>query len=474
MNTSTTFRTSVLSCAVGLALAASASAQDANRIFARDPGVRTGSIGAGQPLATLSPAQTLHFEDGFERFIEVDSVDGSVAGEPGHGLGPGYNATSCGACHAQPFAGGSSPSMTAYPYVGPNPQVAAASDAGASNTLPAFITPDGPVLETRFPFVVSHGGLTSTPDGGVHDIYTIAGRSDAIGCTLAQPNYEQMQQLGNLVFRIPTPVFGAGLIENIADATILANMNASSFLKHQLGIGGHPNYNGNDGSIARFGWKAQNKSLEIFTGEAYNVEMGVTNELFPNERANPPANCLYGGTPEDHTNFDESGLGVLSDTVGFTTFMRLLDAPTPSSSGIPGNPTLASIQNGRSLFGQVHCDLCHTPALQTAKSSLTAALDHRTAALYSDLLVHDMGAGLSDRISQGAAGPSEFRTAPLWGAGQRVFFLHDGRATPRNGGLLSAIQAHASSGSEANAVIAAFNHLGETQKQDMLNFLRSL
>src|SRR6185503_11024751 len=97
-------------------------------------------------------------------------------------------------------------------------------------------------------------------------------------CTMPQPNYEQMQALHNLVFRIPTPVFGAGLIENIADATILANMSANLTLKHQLGINGHPNTSGNDGSIARFGWKAQNKSLEIFSGEAYNVEMGVSNE----------------------------------------------------------------------------------------------------------------------------------------------------------------------------------------------------
>jgi len=475
MKTSKTFRTSVRYCALSLAIAASAHAQDTtSRFNARDPGVRAGSIGAGQPLSTLSAAQQAHFIDGLDRFVEIDSVDGSVAGEPGHGLGPGYNATSCGACHAQPSAGGSSPNMAAYPYIGPNPQVAAANDAGASNAVPSFITPDGPVLETRFPFVVSHGALTSTPDGGVHDIYTIAGRRDAAGCTLAQPNYDQMQALGNLVFRIPTPVFGAGLIENIADAAILANMNANTYLKRQLGIGGHPNYSGNDGSIARFGWKAQNKSLEIFTGEAYNVEMGVTNELFPNERANPPDSCLYNGSPEDHTNFDQNGLAVLSDTVGFTTFMRFLDAPAPSASGIPGSPSLASIQNGKSLFGQVHCDACHTPSLPTARSSLTGGLDRRNAALYSDLLVHNMGSALADQIAQGAASGNEFRTAPLWGVGQRVFFLHDGRATPRNGGLLAAIQAHSSSGSEANAVIYTFNHLGESQKQDLLNFLRSL
>ena len=365
--------------------------------------------------------------------------------------------------------------MNAYPHIGPNPQLAAAIADSANNSLPAFITADGPVREVRFPFVVSASGrVTQIPDGGVHDIFTIAGRPDAPNCTMAQPNFDQAQQLNNMIFRIPTPVFGAGLIENIADATILNNMAANTVLKQRLGISGHPNTSGNDGSITRFGWKAQNKSLEIFAGEAYNVEMGVTNELFPNKRANPPAACIFNSTPEDAINFGESSTGVLSDTAGFAVFMRFLAPPSPSTTGIPGNPTLQSIQNGRNLFTQAHCDMCHTPALQTAGSALTAGLSNQSAALYSDLLVHNMGAGLADRVSQGAAGPDEFRTAPLWGVGQRVFFLHDGRATPANGGLLRAIEAHAGPGSEANGVISIFNSLSESQKQDLLNFLRSL
>jgi CxxC motif-containing protein (DUF1111 family) len=90
--------------------------------------------------------------------------------------------------------------------------------------------------------------------------------------------------------------------------------------------------------------------------------------------------------------------------------------------------------------------------------------------LYSDLMVHDMGTGLADGVSQGAAGPREFRTTPLWGVGQRIFFLHDGRTND----LLAAISAHASQGSEANAVISGFNNLATSDKQAILNFLRSL
>ena len=441
-----------------------------------DPGPRAGSVGAGQPLSTLNADQMSYFQEAMARFAETDSVSGTMSGEDGKGLGPGYNAASCQGCHAQPAAGGSSPSTNAYPNVGPNPQVAAATADGALNTLPSFVTADGPVREARFPFLVgANGALTSMPDGGVHDLFTIAGRPDAPGCSMAQPNFAQMQQLGNVIFRIPTPTYGTGLIENIPDSTIIANMNANPALKRALGISGHTNNSGNDGSVTRFGWKAQNKSLEIFSGEAYNVEMGVTNELFQNKRANPPAACLFNPTPEDSTNFSASGAGIPSDTVMFAAFMRFLAPPTPSSTGIAGNPTAQSIANGRAAFSLAHCDMCHTPSLQTGGSSLTPGLDHVNAQLYSDLLVHNMGAGLADHVSQGSAGPDEFRTAPLWGVGQRVFFLHDGRATPANGGLLRAIEAHAGQGSEANTVIGIFNNvLTNQQKQDLLNFLRSL
>lgn len=436
---------------------------------ATDPGVRAGSVNAGQPLTTLTSSQLEFFQDGQTRFNNVDSVTGANPG-----LGPTYNSNSCGSCHSQPAAGGSSPSAAQYPGIGPNPQVAAATAGGATNHVPFFVTLSGPVREARFPFVVSNGSVTSTPDGGVHDLYTITGRSDAPGCTLAQPNFEQTQDLNNLIFRIPTPVFGAGLIENIADATILANMAANSSLKRSLGISGQPNVSGNDGTITRFGWKAQNKSLEIFAGEAYNVEIGVTNELFPDERGAPPASCIFNPTPEDSTNFSLTGDQIPSDTVAFADFMRFLAPPTPSTTGIPGNPSAASIQAGQAIFSQIHCDMCHTPQLPTAASSFTPGLSNQTAALFSDLLVHHMGSGLADHVTQGSAGPDQFRTAPLWGVGQRIFFLHDGRANPENGGLVEAIQQHASSGSEANAVISLYNQLSQQQKQELLNFLRSL
>jgi CxxC motif-containing protein (DUF1111 family) len=146
--------------------------------------------------------------------------------------------------------------------------------------------------------------------------------------------------------------------------------------------------------------------------------------------------------------------------------MRLLAPPTPSPT-TPGGAT--SIGIGRAIFNNVGCAFCHTPSFATGNAAI-AALANQPVNLFSDLLVHDMGVGLADGVSQGEAGPREFRSAPLWGLGQRVFFLHDGRTS----NLISAIRAHASSGSEANGVVGNYLLLSETQKQHLLNVLRSL
>src|SRR5206468_4126141 len=271
-------------------------------------------------------------------------------------------------------------------------------------------------------------------DGGVHALCTITGRTAAPGCASLQPDFRAAAASQNLIFRIPTPVFGAGLIEAIDDDTILANMRANRLLKLFLGVNGRPNTSGNDGTITRFGWKAQNKSLELFSGEAYNVEQGVTSNMFPQERDEDLA-CRFNATPESTPHFDATNpIDAPSDVVKFAVFMRFLAPPAPA----PDNP---SIVLGRTLFNAVGCALCHTPTLHTGKVT-TGALQDTDAKLYSDLLLHNMGPGLADGISQGGAGVDEFRTAPLWGLGQRIFFLHDGRTND----LLAAIQAHASSG----------------------------
>ncbi|TMH19694.1 MAG: thiol oxidoreductase, partial [Betaproteobacteria bacterium] len=237
-------------------------------------------------------------------------------------------------------------------------------------------------------------------------------------------------------------------------------------------ISGQANNNGNDGTVARFGWKAQNKSLLLFSGEAYNVEMGITNELFQTERDETPS-CQFSEVPNDVTKTDAKTLVEgISAIEKFAFFARFLAPPAPSRD-TPGGAD--SIARGRKLFTDVGCALCHTPTLNTGNAAV-AALRNQSVNLFSDLLVHDMGPGLADGVTQGQAGPREFRTAPLWGLGQRLFFLHDGRTSD----LREAIRAHRSGSfltfnpSEANAVIGNFSKLQDNQKQDVLNFLRSL
>jgi CxxC motif-containing protein (DUF1111 family) len=413
-----------------------------------DPGIRGGPIGAGQPFTTgLSGGELAFFSSvGAPSFAEVESV--------AQGLGPRFNLDSCGGCHAFPAMGGSSPPTN-------NPQVARASTMAPGSTIPAFLRIDGPVREVRF--VRNPNG---TPDGGVHDVFTTVGRPDnPAGCAITQPNFSNTE---NMIFRMPTPVFGAGLIESVNDTTIRSNLASDpTGMKRHLGITGHVNISGNDGTVTRFGWKAQNKSLLIFAGEAYNVEMGVTNENFPNEREDNP-NCATNNLSESETGFD-NGNGP-SDIVAFTGFMRFLDQPTPACGAAPLPACSASVTNGKSLFSSIGCAACHTPSLPTGHSPM-AALNQVQANLYSDLAVHHMGSGLADHITQGSAGPDEFRTAPLWGVGQRAFFLHDGRTSD----LLKAILAHDSQGSEAAEVINNFkSSLRQSQQQDILNFLRSL
>ncbi|HEX3526025.1 MAG TPA: di-heme oxidoredictase family protein, partial [Thermoanaerobaculia bacterium] len=363
-----------------------------------DPGPRSDPTHthAGGPLTTLSAAEAALFAAALKRFKEVDSVS--------NGLGPRFNGNSCAMCHVQPTFGGSSPAT--------NPQIAVASLDGAKNSIPSFITLTGPVREARFVVVPDqdvdhdeqahgsgeHDAEGRLLDGGVHDLFTITGRTDAAGCVIAQPDFAHELARNNVIFRIPTPLFGLGLVEDVPDNVLEANAVTDS----KLGITPHFNHSGNDGTITKFGWKAQNKSLLIFAGEAYNVEQGVTNELFPNERETNK-NCQFNATPEDATNLTSTinsgspASDYSSDVANFADFMRLSTPPTPF-------PATTSSTRGETVFKTIGCAHCHVPTQTTH--------DGVPIHPYSDFSLHAMGEGLKDGIIQGVAGPDEFRTAP--------------------------------------------------------------
>src|SRR5262249_46920181 len=318
------------------------------------------------------------FLDGQVAFAEVDAV--------GDGLGPRFNLDSCIGCHAFPVHGGSAPPT--------NPQAKLVTAMGAKNHLPPFITADGPVREARFRFLPS-----GARDGGVHSLFVISGRVDSTGsaatCTAAQEDFATQFARNNISLRIPTPTYGLGLVENSPDTTLVTNLAAGGQLKQALGISGHLNTNGNDGRVARFGWKAQNVSLLLFAGEAYNVEMGITNELFPTER-DLNTTCQTDTTPNDITG--KNGITdadmTLSDIEQFALYMRFLGAPIPSTT-VPGGA--ASIQRGAAAFNSVGCSMCHTPSLTTATTTI-AAFSNKTVNLYSDMALHHMGPTLADNV----------------------------------------------------------------------------
>src|SRR5215471_3186547 len=275
-----------------------------------DPGVRTDAPGAGGAISGLTANQLEYFNAGRATFTEQETV--------AEGLGPRFNLDSCSGCHGQPAVGGTSPAT--------NPQASVPSLFPA-NSLPPFIAANGPVREARFKFQAN-----GQRDGGVHALFVITGGSGASGCGISQEAFGPQLAAGNVIFRIPTPTFGMGLIESIPDSAILANLSANSFRKQIFGIQGRPNRNGNDGRIARFGWKAQNPSGSVFSGEAYNVEMGITNEFFPIERDETPT-CQFTTVPNDTTNVDgATGAESMSDAELFGAFMRFLAPPTPSSN----------------------------------------------------------------------------------------------------------------------------------------------
>ncbi len=475
------------------------------RSHAHDPGPRPNPPSAiPDPVPGLNANELALFRESLLRVSELEGTCDTCAQQPQNvppidpdprnpfsplklvnsaGMGPVFNADQCFICHSQPQIGGSSPRI--------NPAQVIAHRLGGTNTVPAFEAPQGVFREVRFKFKPD-----GSRDGGVHSLFTLQGRSDAPECRLSQPDFAGEMVRRNIAFRIPLQLFGLGLIEAIQDKAIRANMSANAAAKRSLGIEGHPNIVPNNGTISRFGWKAQNASINIFAGEAYNVEMGITNDLFPTSRSeDDECNVAYEpfDVPRTEAALYSDPLKIMPAWLMFTQFMRLVDAPHPAA-------LTSRAQQGRELFADVGCAMCHTPSFNTPGGRnpqgpqqeigpRVEALRGQTVGLYSDLLVHHMGATLADNIVQGDAGPDEFRTTPLWGLGTRLFLLHDGRTSD----LLTAIRDHYSAShsdggdnpvkdaqsrsyrpSEANTVIERFETLPDEAQQDILEFLRSL
>jgi CxxC motif-containing protein (DUF1111 family) len=521
----------------------------------QDPTGANNSSGGPLPsflgTTTIDEERLAFWEAGLAVFGDTASIKGAAPGvtstQPIVGLGPRFNGNSCAMCHSQPAIGGTSPGInTPLPngtIFTQNPQIGLAKfDGATNNTVPSFVSnrPNGPVVEARFPQTATSGVPNSGLDGAVHDLYTIEGMTNSGSCAISQPDFTDAVTNDNIILRIPTPTFGVGFIETTSDNTLVASLNSaengSSSLNvtESLGIAGQFNRSGNDQSITRFGWKAQNPSLLMFAGEASNVEMGVTNELFPFERDSPENNgtdCTQAinATPEDFTAVTAATTAavpnVVASDIEAASFFMFGNTPpaqcdfgsgesaSSTSTGTNSGATIteapkcnalsSAATTGKAAFATAGCNLCHTETLTTGPSNIPD-LNNASFQPFSDFALHHMGSQLADGVNQGQAGPDQFRTAPLWGAGQRLFFMHDGRSqsvvdaieqhfTPATqcttvttasetfilNGKTITIPSSSSQvcGSEANGVINRFNNtsvLTCTQQQDLIDFVRSL
>jgi len=362
----------------------------------------------GAPLLGLDAASLAAFKAGRTEFTAIETPEG--------GLGPIFNERSCVACHGAGGVGGASAHSV-----------------------------------TRF------GRLTS----GKFDALESLGGSLLQAQALAPNLLERVPAEANVVARrITTPLFGAGLIEAIADEDLL--LQAQKFQAD--GVKGRvhlvTDVATGQSRVGRFGWKAQHASLLSFTADAYLNEMGVTNRFFATENAPNGRTALIARfiKPAGQVDDPVDPATGQSDIDHAADFMRFL-APPPAL-----RQTSATIAGGK-LFEQLKCTACHVPSYFTGASKFEP-LNRKAVPLYSDLLLHNMGK-LGDGITQGQAGGTDMRTAPLWGLRARPVFLHDGRAaSPKQ-----AITLH---DGEAAPARNSFNALKPSEQQQLIDFLLTL
>lgn len=366
--------------------------------------------GPGNALPGLTPLEFSEFRLGLDDFTEVETAE--------EGLGPAFNGTSCAVCHNVPAIGGS-----------------------------------GVILEVRAGYRDADGtfrGLNAAGDTLIHMLST-----PTHGCQPFIPD-----DVNVIARRAPIPLFGAGLVEAIADDTLLALEDPTD--RNRDGISGRAAIvvdvaTGNQ-RVGRFGWKAQHATLLAFGADAYRNEMGITNDLFPNELAFAITEtqmrfCDPFPDPEDRRDPVTRRRGIDN----FESFMKFL-APVARAQ------VDATTLNGGRIFAALGCANCHIPTLTTDISS-NPVFDRKPVALFSDLLLHDVGTG--DGIRQGAADGSEIRTPALWGLRLRRPLLHDGSAAT----IQDAIVRHAG---EAALARRGYERLSAEERLLLLAFLRSL
>ncbi|HUR44736.1 MAG TPA: di-heme oxidoredictase family protein [Candidatus Saccharimonadales bacterium] len=365
----------------------------------------------GSPLPGITSRELELFRMGREDFLEVETA--------AEGLGPVFNGTSCGQCHNIPAIGGT-----------------------------------GTMVEMRAGHRDENGHFTAPPGGTLMHLFSIPPHNCQVSISAV---YEEANLIGH---RISMPLFGAGLVEAIPDETLLALEDPGD--RNGDGISGRAAMvkdlaTGRE-RVGRFGWKAQHATLLAFSADAYFNEMGITNDLFRHEvTAEADSRRLHpcDGKPDPEDVRDpRTGLRGIDN---FEGFLKLL-APLPRAT------VTEEALRGEAHFNSAGCVSCHVPQLQTGPSA-NAVFNRKPVALFSDLLLHDIGTG--DGIEQDAAKGEEFRTPALWGLRFRRPLLHDGSAST----IQQAIQRHTG---EAARVTERYLALPEPAKAELIAFLKTL
>jgi len=361
----------------------------------------------GDPLSGLTPTEFEAFRFGLEDFLEVETAE--------EGLGPAYNGTSCAECHSIPAIG----------------RIASVATVRAGMRL----------ADGRFE------DFDRAP-GSLFQLFSIPTH----GCQSVIP--AEATVIARL---IPIPLFGTGLVEAIPDDAIRAGEDPAD--RNGDGVSGRAAIIIDRASgETRFGWKAQVATLLEFSGDAYRNEMGITNDLFPEELTfhltdEQRRECDPIVEPED---ISEPGTG-LRGIDNFESFMRFLVQPT---RGLLTPEALG----GDEVFRAIGCASCHVPTLMTGPHE-NPLFDRRSVPLFSDLLLHDIGTG--DGIRQAAADPGEIRTPALWGLRFRRPLLHDGRAAT----IMDAVLRH---GGEARPTMDRVLGIPRRRVEELQRFLESL
>ncbi len=376
------------------------------------------------------------------------------------GLGPTFNRHSCSGCHFKDGRG-RPPLTKGEPMNSMLLRLSVEGKAPDGGPAPHPVY-GGQLNDKAIPGVPAEGGA-------VIDYEEVQGSfADGIPYTLLRPRYAFQDMAfedageGMMISpRVAPAVFGLGLLEAIPEDTLRALADAED--KNKDGISGRPNMvPAEDGIrvIGRFGWKANVATLRQQNAGAAQGDIGITNSVHTGENC-PPAQkaCVtapHGGTPE----MSDMQLDKL------TFYTHTLAVPARRDVHDP------LVMKGALVFEEAQCVACHTPVLKTGVHPV-AALAHQEIQPFSDLLLHDMGEGLSDGRPDYEATGREWRTPPLWGIGlvqvvnRHTRFLHDGRA--RN--LEEAILWH---GGEAEKAREHYRTLPKDDREALLAFLNSL